>query len=158
MSISGISSTQNCYQTGSQSPVQGLGSNMQQLGAALQSGNLSSAQQAYSAVESSLTNIQGGSAGGSSGQGGSFLSQLQQSMSQIGSDLQSGNVSAASTAFTSLQQTLQGAAALSGQTGQVGYHHHHHGGGGAQATASSTAAGATIPASGSAGTTIDTSA
>jgi len=118
MSISGISSMQSPYQPGSQSSAQGLGGYMQQLASALQSGNLSSAQQAYGGVESSLQGIQGSSAasGTSSSQGGSFLSQLQQAMNQIGSDLQSGNLPAAKTAFTNLQQQLQSAAAASATT------------------------------------------
>jgi hypothetical protein len=83
----------------------------QQLTQALQSGNLSSAQQAFSALSTSAT---------SSGRLGV---QLTQDLSKLGSALQSGNLSNARQAYSSVQQNLQSSNPLAA-------HHHraHHGG------------------------------
>jgi hypothetical protein len=93
---------------------QGFWSDFQQLGQALQSGNLSDAQQAYSALsqtpqfqnlesQASANTSASASTSAGSGEGGNFASAL----TQIGSDLQSGDLSDAQSAFTSLQQQLQ---------------------------------------------------
>jgi hypothetical protein len=94
-----------------------------QLTSALQSGSLSDAQQAYSA----LSQLQ------SSGQGPSTTSNspLAQALNQIGQNLQNGDLSGAQQALSSLQQS------------QGGHHHHHHGGGGSP-VASQTSSSATV--------------
>jgi hypothetical protein len=123
---------------------------MQQLASALQSGNLSSAQQAYSTLQSSLQATPGSASGGSSGgQANSFASILQQGLNQVGSDLQSSNLSAAQTDFSNLQQQIKAALEQGGgqNAGSVGHHHHHHHGGASSATSElgSTTSSAATP-------------
>jgi hypothetical protein len=104
-SLSVSSITTNPYQAASQ----GLGtgqSQLQQLGLALQSGNLAAAQQAFSALP------QNAAQGGTSSTGGSTSNQS--SLAALGQALQSGNLAAAQQAFSQVQQA-------------GGHHHHHHG-------------------------------
>lgn len=82
-----------------------------QLADALQSGDLTAAQSAYS------THSQSPAAQGN----GPFAQALQ----QIGQDLQSGDIAGAQKALAALQQQVQG------------HHHHHHHGGGQPAQAAS---------------------
>lgn len=86
------------------------------LGTALQSGNVSAAQQAYTSVQNDIQQTGQSSHhhhhhhGGGSGQSGSSNSSnssLAQLFGSLGSDLQAGNLSAAQTAYTTLQQDLQ---------------------------------------------------
>jgi len=84
-----------------QSFFQQRGSDLQQLGQALQSGDLAGAQQEFSAIQSL-------------GQSGPFASgdafrsnQRQQDLTAIGQALQSGNLAAAQQAFAQLQSTFQ---------------------------------------------------
>jgi len=83
------------------------------LGSALQSGNLSAAQQAYTALQQDVQQAgqghhhhhhAGGSSQTTSSSTGSTLSQL---FSTLGSALTAGNLSAAQTAYATLQQGLQ---------------------------------------------------
>jgi hypothetical protein len=73
---------------------------------------------------------------------------IAQDFSQLSQDLQTGNLSAAQQAYTSIQQAFQ--SQQTGQTQQPYHHHHHHGGGngsgasGADAAGSSTSQGSTI--------------
>jgi hypothetical protein len=76
----------------------------QQLSSALQSGDLSGAQSAYSTLSQAF----------GSNQNSPFASALQ----QIGSDLQSGDIDGAKNTLSQLQQQMQ--------TGHA-HHHHHHG-------------------------------
>lgn len=87
-----------------------------QLSTDLQSGNLSAAQQDYSTIQSDFQNqsAQGhhhhhhGGGSGSSGSGSSSeSSEISQLFSQLGSALQSGNLSNAQQAYSTLQQDLQ---------------------------------------------------
>ena len=154
MTISGVSPFNNLQQS-NQSGATGIAATLQQLASALQSGNLTSAQQAYNSLQNNLSSNPAISAANtSSGTPGSpATSVLQQGLSQIGSALQSGNVSAASSAFKNLQQQLQ--TTTQAQATQGGQVRHHHGGGGRSggstattsstlATASSTQPGSTI--------------
>src|SRR5580692_10842025 len=84
-----------------QSFFQQRGGDLQQLGQALQSGDLAGAQQEFSAIQSL-------------GQSGPFASgdafrsnQRQQDLTAIGQALQSGNLAAAQQAFAQLQSTFQ---------------------------------------------------
>lgn len=91
-----------------------------QLVSAIQSGNLSAAQNAFSSF------TQGA---------GSQIdpnSPLAQAINQIGQDLQSGNIDAAQQGLNSLKQTAG-----------AHHHHHHHGGGAPPQTASSSTADTT---------------
>jgi soluble cytochrome b562 len=95
------------------------------LGSALQSGNLSAAQQAYTALQQDVQQVGqghhhrhhhvGNSSGTTSSSTGSTLSQL---FSSLGSALQSGNLSAAQTAYSTLSQDLAGLGWSSGATSQ----------------------------------------
>ncbi len=81
------------------------GNNWQQLTQALQSGNLSAAQQAYATLTQSAGNLPGGQNG-----------PLAQALSKIGAALQSGDIGGAQQALTQLQQQAASKP-----------HHHHHG-------------------------------
>jgi hypothetical protein len=95
----------------------------EELASALQSNNLSAAQQAYNTLSSMMPNAASGS--GSS-------SPFDTAFQALGQALQSGNLQGAQQAFSNLQQdAIQGA-------GMGGHHHHHHGGGGGQVQNSSS--------------------
>jgi outer membrane protein assembly factor BamD (BamD/ComL family) len=101
------------------------GSQIQQefsaLGQDLQSGNLSAAQQAYTKIQQSFQSqasqsqqepkVGGGHHHHHGGGGSSEVSQL---MDQLGTDLQSGNLTAAQQAYTSLQSDFQQASSNNG--------------------------------------------
>jgi hypothetical protein len=87
------------------SPNQNQPTKFQQLTRALQSGNLTNAQQAFSA----LTNGPLSS--------GLLSFQLKQSLNALGSALQSGNLADARNAYSSVQQSLQNPAPIAA-------HHH----------------------------------
>ena len=78
-----------------QTPNQQQRTEFQQLTQALQSGNLSSAQQAFGALTNKASNS------------GLLSVQLSQDLSKLGSALQSGNLAGARQAYSSVQQNLQ---------------------------------------------------
>ena len=123
MSISGITSVTNPNQTAYTSPFAQAKQDMQALGTALSSGNLSDAQQAYAQLQQNLP-------AGATSQGSQNNDSTSGTLQSIGSSLQSGNISDAQQAFAKLQ----------GMKGAGKGHHHHHKGGGSQA---GTAAGGT---------------
>ena len=90
----------------------------QQLTQALQSGNLTTAQQAFSALTNNTT--------------GSGLQsvQLTQDLNALGSALQTGNLTGARNAYSSVQQSLQNSSPI------AAHHHHSHGGGGSHSLTS----------------------
>jgi hypothetical protein len=94
-----------------QTPNQQQRTEFQQLTQALQSGNLSSAQQAFGALANNASNS------------GLLSVQMSQDLSKLGSALQSGNLAGARQAYSSVQQNLQSSAPMAA-------HHHrpHHGG------------------------------
>jgi hypothetical protein len=95
-----------------------------QMVTAIQSGDLSGAQQAYAALGQFQPSNQGN-------QGGSAPSSpFAQGLGAIGQDLQNGNLSAAQQDLSSLEQQMQSA-------GGAHHHHHHH----ADASASQGASG-----------------
>jgi outer membrane protein assembly factor BamD (BamD/ComL family) len=118
-------STQN-----SQNPFRQVQDEFTQLGQDLQSGNLTQAQQDFTALSSAISSLQGGPGTlqtGSGGSGSSRLSSIQQAFNSLQQDLQAGNVTGAQQDFGALQQALQ-----SGGGGRG--HHRHHGGGNSQET------------------------
>src|ERR1700691_5361283 len=120
MSIAGILSS-SLFNSNSQavtSPQQQFQKEFQQLGQALQSGNLSAAQ-------SDFATLQQNSPSASATASASSSNPIAQAFSQLGKDLQSGNLSAAQQDFSNIQQDTQ-----SPSTQAHGHHHHHHGGGG----------------------------
>jgi hypothetical protein len=90
------------------------GKEFQQLTQALQSGNLTTAQQAFGALTNSTT--------------GSGLKSLQltQDLNALGSALQSGNLTGGRNAYSSVQQSLQNSNPI------AAHHHRSHGGGGSR--------------------------
>jgi len=122
MSISSLSSASNPYaQSGTISPHQQARTDFSALSQALASGNLSGAQQAFSAFQQDMQGIQAvQSAPAASAQTGPGNFQTQ--LASIGQALQSGNLTAAKNAFSSLQQGVQQSAQLAAGHG----HHMHH--------------------------------
>ena len=117
MTISGVSSNTNSYQTGStQNNFKQIQSDFQQLGQALQSGDLKSAQQIFSALQQLLPGSSGNQV--PSGQANSSQNTITDDINALGQALQSGDLSKAQDAFAKLQQDMQAA--------QKGHHHHHH--------------------------------
>jgi hypothetical protein len=117
MSIAGILSS-TLFNSSSQavtSPQQQFQKEFQQLGQALQSGNLSAAQSDFATLQQNLTSTNATSSP-------SAANSLTQAFSQLGKDLQSGNLSAAQQAFSTVRQDAQ-------TQGTQSHHHHHHGGG-----------------------------
>jgi hypothetical protein len=123
MSVSSVSSVTNPSQNTIQSWYQQQYQDFNSLASALQSGNLSGAQIAFTAWQRDLQSIV------PSNLQAAFQNQPFGSNSQANSDfqalssaLQSGDVSAAQQAFASLKQDLQSA----GGVHRRHHHHHHH--------------------------------
>lgn len=107
MAVSAISSNTNLYQTnGRQTNSEQIQKSFQLLGQALQSGNLSSAQQTFSALKQLIPNL---SAAGltQTGQQGSVQNTFAANFNALGQALKSGDLSKARSAFTKLQQDMQ---------------------------------------------------
>jgi len=114
VSISAISSSNVLSQASNlQNTNQQQRTEFEQLRQALQSGNVSSAQQAFSALTNSATSS------------GLQSAQPTQDLSALRSALQSGNLTGARNAYSSVQQNIQNSNPLAA-------HHHRppHGGGG----------------------------
>ena len=107
MSISSISSAQTSYQPSSSQSA--FRQDFGQLVSALNSGNLSGAQQAFATLSNLQRNGQG--------PGSNPNSPFSQALSQIGQALQNGDLGGAQQALASLQQA------------RGGHHGHHHGAG-----------------------------
>jgi hypothetical protein len=101
--------------------------NLQQLGQAIQSGNLSSAQSDFASLQAAFS--QSATATGSTSTA-STDNPVAQAFSQLGSDLQSGNLSAAQKDYSTIQQDLQNDSSTSHS------HHHHHLSSGSSASSS----------------------
>jgi hypothetical protein len=118
MSTSAVSSSSLYQQL--QSFFQTRNSDVQQLGQALQSGNLSAAQTAFSNIQSLAQN-------GPFANGDAFrASQREQDFNAIGTALQNGDLAGAQSAFASLQSTFNqnpansGGPAAQGASGDAG--------------------------------------
>ena len=110
MSVSAISATNPMLQASTlQNLSQQQNGAFQQLAQALQSGNLSSAQQVFGALTSGTTTS------------GLQSVQLMQDLSTLGSALQTGNLNSARQAYSTVQQNLQSSPSL------LAHHHigHH---------------------------------
>jgi hypothetical protein len=110
MSVSSVWSNNPLSQTSDSRSGQ-RHSDFRQLVSALQSGNLTAAQQAFSQLQSDLGTSDGGAASGTISSGNRF----QNLLSQIGSALQGGDLSGAQQALASFQS--QGSQANSGAGG-----------------------------------------
>lgn len=137
MSVSGISSS-NFYApsstTGAQNNFQQIQQDFQQIGQDLQAGNLSQAQSAYTSLTQLLPSQSASSASGTTQSSSQSSNPIQQALQQLGSDLQSGNLSAAQTDYGTVQQDMQSAQSAHGGHG---HHHHMHGGQSSQSSESS---------------------
>ena len=139
MAVSGVSPTASTLQSTQTDPRQLFG----QLTSAINSGDLSSAQQIYSQLSQAL----GGTNANSN-------NPFDQALNAIGQSLQSGDIGGAQQALSSLQQQTQAGR---------GHHHHggHHGGGGqtnASASPSSTTTTSSASVTATSGTTINLTA
>jgi len=123
-----------------------MGSDFQSLAAALQSGNLQSAQSAFSQIQSLMQASQGTTGQQASGQ----QSQFSTDFAALGKALQSGDLSGAQAALKKLAQDMQ-------STSKTHRHHHHHGGGAPSqsTTASTTGVTAPIGSTGSSGSNVN---
>jgi outer membrane protein assembly factor BamD (BamD/ComL family) len=144
-SISSVSSATNPYQTDTQNPWQQRAQDFKSLQSALQSGDLSGAQQAFASLQQNQpTSSQTASTTTASNRN----SQASNAFQALQSALGTGNLEAAQQAFSSLKQSMQ-----SGRVAGTGGHHHHHHGGG---SASSTTQNAGASSSGSSAQNLST--
>jgi DNA-binding FadR family transcriptional regulator len=135
--------------TPTQNPVQQVRQDYLQLANALQSGSLTSAQSAFTALEQALQ-TQSGTGTASTTTATSSNDPIANDLSALGQALSSGNLTQAQSAFTQLNTDIQ-TAEQSGksQNSSQGFraeehHHHHHGdGGGSSSQSSSTSNSAT---------------
>ncbi|MGD0626086.1 MAG: hypothetical protein ABSB32_15380 [Thermodesulfobacteriota bacterium] len=140
MSISSISSVTSGYQptlTNWQNKLSQIRQGFNNLASALQAGNLTDAQNAFTALQQLLPNSSAGNQT-QNGQQGSGQNAFATDFSALGKALQSGDLSAAQTAFAKLQQDTQSV---------QGHHHHHHHK--ASASTQSTAPTTSSPSAGS---------
>ncbi|MGD0192001.1 MAG: hypothetical protein ABSD74_14770 [Rhizomicrobium sp.] len=139
MSISGVAASAASYTSSWPSQQSTLQQNFTQLTQAIQSGNLSSAQQAYATLMQSMPASANGPTAGQSG------NPFQTAIAQIGAALQNGSMSAAQSALSGMQTQMRSAP-----------HHHHHRGGGMSAGSSTASSSSSSPSTTS--TILSTSA
>ncbi|MGO9018619.1 MAG: hypothetical protein ACLQVJ_09755 [Syntrophobacteraceae bacterium] len=120
MSVSAVSSTDSSYQTNLQTGFTQVQNDFNQLGQALQSGDLAGAQSAFATLQQDMQNVS---------QSQSQSGQQQSNWSALASALQSGDLAGAQQAFAALQ---------------TNHHHHHHHSGGSQGTGSDSDGNSTI--------------
>jgi hypothetical protein len=108
MSISALSSNliTDLSQQQRQNPLQQMRQDFSQLASALQSGDLSTAQSAYSNLQQLLQAQQSGSA---SSTGSTPANTIQNDFAALGQALQSGDIGQAQTAFSQMQKDFQAA-------------------------------------------------
>jgi hypothetical protein len=118
MSISGISSNSNAYPTPAESNRNAFRTDFSQLARALNAGDLSGPQWAFSALQQ----LQPGRFAASSSSGGSQAvsgtSPIGADIATLGKALKSGDLGAAQDAFKKVQQDMSSV--------HRGHHHHHH--------------------------------
>jgi outer membrane protein assembly factor BamD (BamD/ComL family) len=120
MSVSGISASSffaGLHSTAVQNKFQQIQKGFQQLGQDLQSGNLSQAQNDFSALQPLLPSQQQNAATSTQSTTQSS-SPVSQTFAQLAQDLKTGNLSAAQSDFATLQQDFR--------QGAVTGHRHHH--------------------------------
>jgi hypothetical protein len=116
MSIDAISASTNSNQTNDmQANLLQMRKYFEQLGQALQSGDLSGAQSAFSSLQQILSSSSANQGQATQQTGQNTLTADMNALSQA---LKSGDMSKAQDAFTKLQQDMQAA--------QKGHHRHHH--------------------------------
>jgi hypothetical protein len=129
MSISGILSS-SFLQKQLSSATTPYQQDMQKLSQDLQTGNLTASQSDFAALQAAFS--QSGTATASTSSSSSSTSNpVAQAFNQLGTDLQSGNLSAAQKDFSTVQQDLQSQGVP--PTNRL-HHHHHIGSGGGSGT------------------------
>ena len=123
MTISGVSSNTNITAADMQNKFKQIKDDMQQLGQALQSGDLSSAQQIFSSLQKLLPSSS------SEQTQNSKQSTLASDVTALGQALQSGDLSKAQDAYATLQKDMQATHKK---------HHHHHAAAPSSASSNST--------------------
>jgi len=147
MSISGVSSSSSLTPTDWSSVKNQWKQDFKQLASALQSGNLSGAQKAYSALQQLQQSNQSGGQSSNGQAASSSNNPIQNDFAALGQALSSGDLSGAQTAFSQLQTDMQ-AAGPNGSSGTVqsAHHgHHHHGHASSTSDSDSTTASQTAP-------------
>ena len=134
MNVSGINSATTAYQTSVQSSFNQRAQDFKALQTALQSGDVTSAQQAFASMQKDMQNSS--QAAGATSNPSGQSSQISTDFGTLQSALQSGDLSGAQSA---------GAA-------RGAHHHHHHQSGGA--TSSTTPASSSTPSSNTGGSII----
>jgi len=111
MSISPLSSSlvSDLSQQHRQNPFQEIRQDFEQLAGALQSGDLSDAQSAYSSIQQLLQSYQGSSNTSAGSSGTSTANTVQNDFAALGQALQSGDLTQAQSAFSQLQTDVQSA-------------------------------------------------
>lgn len=141
MSVAGISSTNIAAQPGLLGTFQQQRNDFKQLSTALQSGDLTGAQAAFTDLAKLSQNSKAGAQ--------SSTSQIGQDFAAIGQALQSGDLAGAQQAFSTFQQDVKSAfqqrfqnfqAQQTQQQPSVHHHHHHHDAGNSGASNSSQSA------------------
>ena len=144
MSVQGINASTNPYVPNTQAGSVSAVSEFKNLVQAIQSGDLKTAQSAYSQLQGLVGNNQV-SQSTSTTQSASPQNQLSSDFAAIGKALQSGDMNSAQSALKKLGEDLQSAR-------KTHRHHHHHGAHApSDATTSSSAASGVAAASGTAG-------
>jgi hypothetical protein len=112
-----ISSLNNNYYSPiyAQSTSSAAQTDLNNLGQALQSGNLSAAQSAFTAFQKTYQSQNPAT------QSASTLNPVTTDLTNLATALNSGNLTTAQSVYKQLQQDMQA---------QIGHHHHHHGGAG----------------------------
>jgi len=104
----------------------------QQLGKDLQAGNLTAAESDFVTLQQDLPQTSAASASqtstaaASSSQTSQSNDPITQAFTQLASDLQAGNLTAAQKDYATLQQDFQSAAAKGSEGPEGHFHHHHH--------------------------------
>jgi len=138
--ISGISNSNSSMQTW-QASIQQRKQDFSQLASALQSGDLTGAQSAFSALQSLTSQGQNSTVNstGTSSTASNSGNTISNDFATLGQALQSGNIASAQSAFAQLQTDMQT------QQSSGHHHHHHHGGAGANSSSVSTTSSPSLP-------------
>ena len=115
MNVTGVSNTSTPNQNGVQAGLNQVVQDFKALDSALQSNDLSTAQQAFAAFQQDVQNV---SQGTQPAQALGQNTQLGKDFQALQSALQSNDLTAAKQAFATLQQDMQ--------TARAGHAHHHH--------------------------------
>ena len=145
MNVSGINAATTAYQTSVQSSFNQRAQDFKALQTALQSGDVTSAQQAFASVQKDMQNA--AQAAGATSNPSGQPSKIGTDFQTLQSALQSGDLSGAQSAFATLKQDMQSTGAAHGA-----HHHHHHKSG--DATSSTPPTSSSTPSSNTGGSVI----